>query len=111
MADDIESKLVWDEVLASKLVGKLMLIGLTHSDAENKHTHQEQIFGRVVSTGRTSGIKLLLEGNRDGEVFDLPPDTRSIQEASPGEYRLRSTGEVVTDPDYTVTYLIQSLKD
>lgn len=108
MTDELAKAVLWDESIASKLMGKLMLIGLTYQDSENRPLRQEQFFGRVISVGRTVGIGLLLEGSRTGEHFDLPPDTRSIQQASPGAYRLRSTGEVVTDPDYTVTYLIQT---
>jgi hypothetical protein len=45
-------------------------------------------------------------GQRDGKLYTLPPDTRSIEVAPPGEYRLRATGEVVCNPDYTVTFSI-----
>ncbi|GAB5895435.1 hypothetical protein [Mycolicibacterium mageritense] len=38
-----------------------------------------------------------------GETFTLPPAPESFSPAPPGEYRLRSTGEVVTDPDYLAT--------
>lgn len=107
MTNDVESKIVWDQTLASKLVGKLMLVGLTYVDAYGDCARQEQFCGRVATADQASGIRLLLEGSRTGEIFDLPPDMRSIQEALPGEYRLRSTGEVVIDPDYTVTFLIQ----
>jgi hypothetical protein len=108
MTDELAKKVPWDQSIASKLVGKLMLVGLTYMDAENRPLRQEQFFGRVISAGQTVGIRLSLEGGRIGENFDLPPDTRSIQQATPGAYRLRSTGEVVTDPDYTVTYLIHA---
>jgi len=50
---------------------------------------------------------LSLEGQRTGEEYNLPPDTRSFRRAGPGEYRLRSTGETVIDPDFTVTFSIR----
>jgi hypothetical protein len=44
----------------------------------------------------------------DRDVEWLPPDTRAFQKASPGEYRLKSTGEVVADPDYTAMWTLRS---
>jgi hypothetical protein len=41
-----------------------------------------------------------------GSFYWLPPDGRAFEEAPPGEYRLRSTGEVVIDPDYLATWTI-----
>ncbi len=50
---------------------------------------------------------LSLQGQRRDEQYNLPPDTRAIEIASPGEYRLRATGEVVVDPHYTAMFSIQ----
>jgi hypothetical protein len=36
-----------------------------------------------------------------GDIFTLPPALEAFAPAPPGEYRLRSTGEVVVDPDFT----------
>ena len=63
------------------------------------------MFGRVASADR-SGIAIRLDGQRAGEIFNLPPDLRSFERASPGEYRLKSTGEMVVDPDYLCTWTI-----
>lgn len=52
------------------------------------------------------GIALRLEGARAGETYRLPPDLRAFAPAPPGEYRLRETGEVVVDPDYTTSRTI-----
>jgi len=38
-----------------------------------------------------------------GELEWLAPDVRAFALAAPGEYRLRSTGEVVSDPDVLTT--------
>ncbi|MBN7463153.1 hypothetical protein I3U64_23750, partial [Mycobacteroides abscessus subsp. abscessus] len=40
------------------------------------------------------------------ETFTLPPAPESFSPAAPGEYRLRSTGEVITDPDYLATWTV-----
>ena len=47
------------------------------------------------------GIQLELA---DGSVYWLPPDTQSTYPAPPGSYRLRSTGEIVENPDYLSTW-------
>jgi hypothetical protein len=39
----------------------------------------------------------VIERADNGQRVSLPPQ---LQEAEPGEYRLRATGEVVVDPDY-----------
>ncbi len=108
MVDDIEFKAVWDEVVASDLSGKLILIGLTFKGPDGEPERLEQFFGRVTKAQKGVAIAFLLEGSRQGESFSLPPDTRSFRRAAPGEYRLRATGEVVSNPDYTVTFSVQS---
>ena len=36
----------------------------------------------------------------DGQTFVLPGDPCWVERAAPGEYRLRTTGQVVTNPDF-----------
>jgi hypothetical protein len=105
--DDIESRPVWDENLATELIGKLFLGGLTHCNSDGSVDRQEQLFGIVQSTDKNSGILLNLKGTRAGCRYNLPPDLRACFKAAPGNYRLRSTNEVVTNPDFTVTFLVQ----
>ena len=98
----------WDKTLAMQLPGKIVLVGLAYFEAGAEEPfEQQQLFGRVVHADEHSGILLSLQGLRDGEQYNLPPDTRSFREAPPGEYRLRSTGEVVVDPNFTVTFSIR----
>ena len=106
MSHDIDERPVWDENLADSIVGKVVLVGLTYLDADGRLVEQQQFFGRVATADSRKGILLSLEGQRAGEKCNLPPDTRAIEIASSGEYRLRGTGEVVTDPDYTVMFSI-----
>ena len=40
----------------------------------------------------------------DGSTLILPGDLSSTRIARPGEYKLRSTGEVVTNPDFLATW-------
>ena len=40
------------------------------------------------------------------EPFTLPPDPEAFEAAEPGQYRLRTTGEVVTDPDFLTIWTV-----
>ena len=68
----------------------------------------EQFFGSVTHIDPEKGVTLQLGGSRSGEVFTLPPDLRAFFPALPGFYRLRETGDVVVDPDYTTTWTFTS---
>ena len=95
---------VWDEELARRLKGRLVLVGLTYFDESGTLVEQREFFGHVVSANRQSGILLRLEGRQVGEQYNLPPNTRALVEASRGKYTLKTTGEMVVDPDFTVMY-------
>ncbi len=85
--------IVWEE-----LIGKYVLVGITRKDMRDADLGQEQIHGRVVASDPNGGLSLRLEGTRTGDIYSLPPDLRSFKPAPPGDYRLRSTGEVVQNP-------------
>lgn len=97
----------FDHAFASQLVGKHVLVGVTYTSKTGEFKSQDQFHGIVQKVDPKDGILLLLKGVRDGEWRWLPPDTRAFSEASKGEYRLRSNGEVVKDPDYTSTWTIE----
>lgn len=96
---------------ADDLVGSTVLIGVTYYNAGGEFTHQTQIYGVVERVEPESGVLIRLQGQRAGEEFWLPPDPEAFQAAPAGEYRLRSTGEVVTDPDFTTTWTIEMPPD
>ena len=93
----------WDPAQAEKLLGSTVLVGVTYDEPTGQR--QEQFYGTVMTADPDEGITLRLEGSRSGEVYTLPPDLGALFQAPPGEYRLRGTGEVVTDPDYTTTWI------
>lgn len=107
MSHDIDNREIWDTTIAVDLIGKVLLVGATYFAADGTFIEQEQFYGKVISASTAGGIVIELEGKRSGEQFTLPPDTRSIYRAAAGDYRLRSTGEVVVDPDFTATYNVQ----
>lgn len=88
------------QITLEELVGKLLLVGITYYTKDNKFIEQKQFYGRVIEAN-TAYIRVR---GADGLDFTLPPDLRSTKRARPGEYRLRTTGEVVLNPDFLATW-------
>lgn len=98
-----DGKPKWDDAFGQRLLGATVLVGITsiRSDGED----QEQFFG-TVQRADEGGIELLLGGTRTGKTYFLPPDPNAFFPAEPGSYRLRQTGEVLENPDFTTTWTI-----
>lgn len=88
------------EILFSDLLGKVILVGLTYYTHDHQLIEQKQYYGTVVRSDETC----IVIRKENGEEFSLPPDLRSTKLAPAGEYRLRSTGEIVVDPDFLSTW-------
>ena len=93
---------LWDQRIADQLDGAVVLGGMTYNEPDGQRV--EQFFGTVIATDEAEGVTLSLDGSRSGETFRLPPDLRAFYPAKPGSYRLRGTGAVVIDPDFTTTW-------
>ena len=91
-----------DQELAASFIGKHLLIGITYLDHDDKLIEQKQVHGHIVRINGHEGIVVKLHDC--GDEFKLPPDLNSLQQAPKGEYRLRSTGEVVVDPDLLTSW-------
>lgn len=102
--DEDDGRPPFDHAIAAELLGKYVLVGITKLDHEENLLEQIQYHGDVVVADECEGFCLKLRGGREGEFEWLPPDTRAFAPARPGDYRLRATGEVVADPDYTTTW-------
>ena len=102
--EDLEP-LPFDEDRAASYVGKYILVGLTYQDHEGHELRREQIHGIITSASR-QGINISLRGVLDGQSWNMPPWLHIISPAEPGEYRLRTTNEIVRDPDLICTWLI-----
>jgi hypothetical protein len=83
-------------------IGKRVLVGLTYLDADGDVEEQVQFHGVIVEGGGPDEGVTLKRADT-GEVIALPP---GLEPAEPGEYRLRSTGETVVDPDFVATWTI-----
>jgi hypothetical protein len=99
-----DGRVRFDAEVADRIVGKVVLITITYEDFRGNIKGTDQIFGTVTTVDPKFGISVALSGVRAGTVYKLPPSTESFTLAPKGEYRLRGTGEVVVDPDYTTEW-------
>lgn len=89
----------------SSLIDKVILIGITVLDKNEKLITQIQVYGPVI---RVSAEGIIIKRNITSTEFAIPPDFEHITEAEEGEYRLRSSGEVVVNPDYISSWTLRS---
>ncbi len=103
-----ETAPAWDAERARWLVGKHVLVGVTHLASDGKTVvAKEQFHGMIMAAVEDHGISIAcLGGPKEGQTMVLPPVTVPYLDAKPGEYRLRATGEVVTNPDVTVSWTV-----
>ena len=88
------------EITLDELIGKVLLVGITYYTHDNEYIEQKQFYGTVTEANKT----LIRVKQKDGTDFTLPPDLSSTKRARQGEYKLRSTGEVVVNPDFLATW-------
>jgi hypothetical protein len=99
----IVAKVVMSEITFEDLVGKVILIGVTYTDARDNIRCRKQWWGTVEKASMSEGVCVNLSDSSGPCVF--PPDLRAVRRAAPGEYRLKESGEVVTDPDFLATWV------
>jgi hypothetical protein len=87
---------------AADLLGRRMIVGITHEDDGRQIVSMEQFHGTIVRASADEGI---IVSTPAGDERVLPPDLRSILGAKPGTYRLRSTGEVIADAELTSSWM------
>jgi hypothetical protein len=102
----------WDQEIAEAAIGKIILAGITYLAAGGKTVkRQVQYWGAITAVDGKVGVTIECGGKHAGEKLCLPPDMKVFVRAAPGEYRLRSTGEVVVDPDFSTRWTItESIK-
>ena len=89
----------------SELIGKHLLIGITFLDEQGDAVEQNQVHGRI---DRIVDDMLDIIRADTGAKFTIPFAPHTIKPASAGEYRLRTTGEVVVDPDLISTWTVSA---
>lgn len=88
----------YDETFAKSLIGKYVLVGYTHKKDDGTVVKYEQEHGVIIRVNEQEGI--VIKPPKEKYTFTLPPDFRSLKVAKPGEYTLKSNGEVIKNPDY-----------
>jgi hypothetical protein len=94
---------------AESLIGKHLLVGITCRNMQDEILSIEQFHGPIVRINMKDG--LVIKRNDTGEELSLPPQLEYYKEAAPGEYRLKSTGEIVVDPDLVANWTIYPTED
>ncbi|MFO1369354.1 MAG: hypothetical protein U1F46_10195 [Marinagarivorans sp.] len=85
------------------LIDKVLLIGITVLDQSSQPIAQIQVFGPI---RRVDENGIVIERSGTQNEFVIPPDFENLSPAKPGEYRLRSTGDVVVNPDYLSSWTV-----
>ena len=98
----------WDDARAHWLLGKQVLVGVTHVAADGRTViNKEQFLGLIMTATEGVGIEVVcVTGANEGQKLMLPPVTAAYQDAKPGSYRLKSTGEVIVNPEVTVSWTV-----
>jgi hypothetical protein len=88
----------------ASVIGKHLLVGLTHRGLDDQVASIEQFHGIIDRVNLQEGLVVKLYGT--GEERSLPLDLSGLEKADPGQYRLKTTGEVVANPDFTLMWTI-----
>ena len=93
-----------DPIEPSEIDGTRILVGIT-SQAQDGTLEYEQFSGtaQIEDQGTYALVRISCS---DGEMRDYPFDARSLQRAPAGDYSLKSTGEVVKNPDFLMTWTV-----
>lgn len=93
----------FDKSIGDGYLGKYILVDITYRDAQGKELRRVQLHGDIKSAS-AEGILVALRGVKEGETWNMPPSLESMVPAKRGRYTLESTGEVIEDPDFIVTW-------
>jgi len=96
----------FDAAAMNTYLGKYILIAFTYVDASGKAVESIQMHG-VIESATEQGITVSLKGEREGESWTMPADATALSPADPGRYQLPETGEIVENPDFITTWMVQ----
>lgn len=96
----------FDEDLAQGYVGRYLLAGITRLASDGTVIDQRQLHGVIVNA-TAAGIDVELHGAHEGRTWRIPPCLDDLHPAKPGRYELKSSGEVVEDPDFLFTVTVR----
>lgn len=96
------------QITFETILNKIMLIGISYVNESKEIIKQVQFAGKIVEASQEKGI--IVKTVQDNRSILLPPDLSAIQQADPGEYKLKSTGEVILNPDLISTWISEKEK-
>jgi hypothetical protein len=97
-----DAALWWDAVgYLDQMTGNRLLVGITYLATPDQPEHSLEFAGLV-----TAVDPLVTIDRGSDRPFTLRPNPEAFDPAPPGEYRLRSTGEVVSNPDFLTTWTV-----
>lgn len=96
-----------DEKFAAELLGTDVLAGVTMVDYAGNVKERHQFHGQVIQASAEDGVTVR---DADGDEHWLPFDPAAYEPAEPGEYELRSTGQVVVDPTWLTKWIVKPPK-
>lgn len=85
------------------LIDKILLIGITVLDEKDEIISQVQVYGPII---RVTDDLIVIRRNETQAEFTIPAYLDNVKEAKPHEYKLRTTGEIVTNPDYLSSWTV-----
>ena len=91
------------EITFESIIGKTIIVGITYIGKEENVIKMSQYVGKIIEADENQGI--VIEEKNSKEILAIPPQLSSIEIAKPGEYKLKSTGEIVVDPDLLSTWI------
>ena len=90
------------DITFENIIGKVILIGITKMK-HNEVVELIQYHGTIVFARENDKICIKQD---DGTLRSIPPLLTNITNAKPGEYREKSTGKIITNPDFISTWII-----
>lgn len=98
----------YHEEEALRMVGKTVLAGITHRLHDGTITAMKQYAGVIEKVNREGFWLRLSDSEADEPLMWLPPAPRYYDDAPPGIYTMRSTGEPIENPDYLTTWFLDA---
>ena len=53
--DDLPPREFFDDEFAERLIGKTLLVGITHEDHNGRYLRRSQFYGRIIAADRRQG--------------------------------------------------------
>ena len=85
------------------ILHQTVLVGLSYFDNHGNLLEQRQLGGTVIETDQQKGIAIKRAGNTE-DYFVLPASLVCWFHSPAGDFRDSDTGELISNPDYLVTW-------